>query len=97
MNALRLRTTAKTLIRPLQRQQLRNKAVFVGKSKPPQAQVVEKTSYTTYGAVVVGVCGIAAGLDYMGYSHHDLLGTEPKNTMKRRDTLLDGVRGSNWH
>jgi hypothetical protein len=46
--------------------------------------------------VVLGVCGVAAGLDYMGYSHHDLLG-ESKKKMVRRDTLLDGVRGSNWH
>eukprot|EP00539_Tryblionella_compressa_P005826 CAMPEP_0178754428 /NCGR_PEP_ID=MMETSP0744-20121128/12152_1 /TAXON_ID=913974 /ORGANISM="Nitzschia punctata, Strain CCMP561" /LENGTH=51 /DNA_ID=CAMNT_0020408335 /DNA_START=245 /DNA_END=400 /DNA_ORIENTATION=- len=50
----------------------------------------------TYAMVILGGCGVAAVLDQMGYSHHDLIGSE-KPTMKRRDTLLDGVRGTNWH
>jgi hypothetical protein len=57
---------------------------------------IEPNYTKTYGAVVIGGCVVAAVLDRMGMSHHDL--TPPGVAkLSRRDTLLDGVRGTNWH
>lgn len=94
MNSLRLGTLAqRTLSRPASVQRVaRFKSTLVKENHTPHP---EPNHSVACGIVLVGGCGAAAIMDRMGFSHHDFM---PPNTtkMSRRDTLLDGVRGTNW-
>jgi hypothetical protein len=71
---------------------LRPKSTLVRQNHKPH----QEPNYTSiYAMVLLGGCGIAAILDRMGFSHHDLM-PQQNTTISRRDTLLDGVRGTNW-
>lgn len=90
--ALRLRPVARRTTVIAQSTAWRPKSTLVKDNHVPH----QEPNYTkTYGMVLLGGCAIAAVLDRMGISHHDLM---PSSTtkMSRRDTLLDGVRGTNW-
>ncbi|KAL3921780.1 MAG: hypothetical protein SGARI_006597 [Bacillariaceae sp.] len=100
MNALRLRSLLTAVVQrpPLLATQrltlLRNKSTLVRQTVKPHNQ--EPVSTAVYTMVLLGGCGAAAALDRMGFSHHDLMPSNQKTKMSRRDTLLDGVRGTNW-
>jgi hypothetical protein len=92
-SALRFRSVARTSAVTGQRAIGRPKSSLVKEDHIPH---VEPNYTKTYGMVVFGGCAFAAVLDRMGMSHHDLANPGMAN-ISRRDTLLDGVRGTNWH
>jgi hypothetical protein len=82
--------------------QLRTKAVWIAKSH--HAPHEPDISAVTYPLVIMVGCGLAWAFEKMGFSHHDTI-TIPQSSssssstasLPRRNTLLDGVRGTNWH
>ena len=110
MNALRLVPTVQRSIltataRPPPLLAASQRLLLSQSARRPKSTLVREThtphqepNYTrVYTMVLLGGCGVAAVLDRMGFSHHDLMpANNQKTKMSRRDTLLDGVRGTNW-